>query len=452
MPSKRLDNETSPITVAPTPQLRRLGRLLAGASIAVIFAATLTPQSGQPETSPLCIICGSLGGVDALLNVFLFLPLGVGLALSGARAVPALLAMLFLTAGIEVAQFFFIGGRDGNIGDVLTNVLGGTLGFALARGTTIWRRPTRHAAFALCVSWSAIWIAIQLLSSYAFAPALPTSLYYGQIARVFEHMATFDGQVLSATIDTVTVPNFGFAKTEQFHELLQNGASVGAVVIPAAPTPQIAPIVRIADDKRREIVLLGQDHSDLVFGLRTGAAGLRLRPPLFAMREVFPARGDGAKILMSDTLRLRARYATTGVEMRADSGGELRQRHLAVYPALAWILVLPGRWYVEGTRDELLFSFLLLGVSLIPLGYWSFFLLTFGRGDAAPGWTSALSVLVLLVLLAIGLALVPSAFGLPAASLGAWLAAVTGLLLGAAIGGAESQTALRNSPESFEVV
>ena len=451
MPSQRLDNETSPITVAPTPQLRRLGRLLAGASIAVIFAATLTPQSGQPETSPLCIICGSLGGVDAVLNVLLFLPLGVGLALSGARAVPALLAMLFLTAGIELAQFFFISGRDASIGDVLTNVLGGTLGFALARGTTVWRRPTRRAAFALCMSWSAIWIAIQLLSSYAFAPALPTSLYYGQIARVFEHMATFGGQVLSATIDTVTVPNFGFAKTEQFHELLQNGASVGAVVIPAAPTPRIAPIVRIADDKRREIVLLGQDHSDLVFGLRTGAAALRLRPPLFAMREVFPVRGDGATILMSDTLRLRARYATTGVEMRADSGGELRQRHLAVYPALGWILVLPAQWYVEGTRAELLFSFLLLSVSLIPLGYWVSFLVTSRRSEAAPQRTSALFALALPVLLAVGLVLAPRAFGLPSASPGAWLAAVTGLLLGAAIGGAESQSALRNSRESFVV-
>ena len=301
------------------------------------------------------------------------------------------------------------------------------------------------------MSWSAIWIAIQLLSSYAFAPALPASRYYGQIARVFEHMATFGGQVLSATIDTVTVPNFGFAKSEQFRELLRNGAPVGAMVIPAAPTPGIAPIVRVADDRRSEIVLLGQDHSDLVFGLRTGAAALRLRPPLFAMHDVFPSRGDGARILMSDTLQLRASYATTGVDMRAASGAVSRQRHLAVYPALGWILVLPARWYVEGTRGELLFSFIWLGASLIPLGYWVFFLLRSRRSDVAPQWTSALLVLpVLLVLLGVGLALAPHAFGLAAASPGAWLAAFSGMLLGAAMGGAERQSALRNSPEPFD--
>ncbi|HKC81976.1 MAG TPA: hypothetical protein VKB91_12335, partial [Gemmatimonadaceae bacterium] len=70
--------------MAPAPQVRRLGWFLAGASIILICVATLTPQSGHSETSPFCILCGSLGGVDAVLNVLLFLPFGIGLALSGA--------------------------------------------------------------------------------------------------------------------------------------------------------------------------------------------------------------------------------------------------------------------------------------------------------------------------------------------------------------------------------
>ncbi|HEY5022459.1 MAG TPA: VanZ family protein, partial [Gemmatimonadaceae bacterium] len=403
------------MTVASAPQLRRVGRFLAGASIAVILTATVTPQAGQPETNPLCIICGSFGGVDAVLNLLLFLPLGLGLALSGVRTIYALFAMLLLSASIEVTQFLFISGRDANIGDVLTNTLGGALGFALASTSTVWRDPSRRAAAVLCVTWSAIWLAVQLISSFAFAPALPASRYYGQIARIFGNMATFGGQVLSATIDTIDVPNFGYAKSEQFRELLRRGAPVSATVIPAAPTSRIAPIVRVADEEGQEIVLLGQDHSDLVFGLRTGAATLRLRPPFFAVRQAFPSRSDRARPQISDTLHLRARYAASGVEMRVDSKGATRQRNMAVYPALGWILVLPMRWYVEGTRSEIMFSLIWLCAWTLPLGYWAACFVASGENDpdrqSIFDRNALMALVIQLALLGVGLVVVPHAFG-----------------------------------------
>ena len=443
MPKQHPADGTDHTTVASAPQLRRVGRFLVGASIAVILAATVTPQSGHPETDPLCVICGSLGGVDAILNVLLFLPLGFGLALSGVRTIYALFAMLLLSAGIEVTQFFFISGRDANIGDVLTNALGGALGFALASTSTIWRDPSRRAAAALCVTWSAIWLAVQLISSFAFAPALPPTRYYGQIARIFGNMATFDGQVLSATIDSVDVPNFGYAKSAQFRELLGRGASVRATVIPAAPTSRIAPIVRVADEERQEIVLLGQDHSNLVFGLRTGAVTLRLRPPFFAVRQAFPSRSDGAGLHISDTLQLRARYAPSGVEMRVDSKGATRQRRMAVYPGLAWILVLPTRWYVEGTRNEIMFSLIWLFAWTFPLGYWLACFVASGQNDPDGQLildrNALLALVIQLALLGVGLVLVPHAFGLAQPSLGTWIAAALGLLLGAILGRAQTR-------------
>lgn len=455
MPKQRLVDGTDHITVASAPQLRRLGRFLAGASIAVILAATVTPQSGQPETNPLCIICGSFGGVDAVLNVLLFLPLGVGLALSGVRAVYALFAMLLLSASIEVTQFLFIGGRDGTIGDVLTNGLGGALGFALASSSTVWRDPSRRAAATLCVTWSAIWLAVQSISSFAFAPALPDSHYYGQIARIFGNMASFEGQVLSATIDTVDVPNFGYAKSEQFRELLRSGAPVRATVIPAGPTSRIAPIVRVADEERQEIVLLGQDHSDLVFGLRTGAGTLRLRPPLFAVRQAFPSRSDGARPQISDTLDLRARYAASGVEMRVDSKGATRQRNMAVYPTLGWILILPMPWYVEGTRSEIMFSFIWLCAWTLPLGYWVACLVAPRENDSDRHLIldryTVVALVIQLALLGVGLVLIPHAFGLAPPSLETWIAAAVGLLLGATLGQAQIRAPYRDSTEPSKV-
>ncbi len=415
--------------------------MLVVASIAAIMAATLVPQAGQPETTPLCVICGTLGGVDAVLNFLLFFPLGVGLGLSRARTSTALLTIFILSAGIELTQYFLISGRDASIGDVLTNVLGGSAGFFIAQTSHLWRRPMRTTALRLSVLWSAIWLGLQLLSSYSFAPALPDSHYYGQIARVFEHMATFGGQVLSATIDTVSVPNFGFAKTEQLHGLLERGAPVGAVVIPAGPTHGIAPIVRIADERQREIVLLAQDHSDLVFSLRTGAAALRLRQPLFVMREVFPAVGDGAQIQFSDTLDIRARYGTSVVEMWADSGDVARQRDIPVYPALGWILFFPARWYVEGTTAEVGVSLLWLGASLIPLGYWIFFVVRSKQGR--PPRERPPAFYGLLVVLGLGLVVIPFLFGMMPDSLAAWLASAGGLLVGVVLGRADRRAEAR---------
>ena len=406
--------------------------MLVVASVAAIMAATLVPQVGQPETTPLCIICGSLGGVDAVLNFLLFFPLGVGLGLVGLRPFTALIAILLLSTGIELAQFFLISGRDASIGDVLTNVVGGAAGFFIALTSGVWRRPPRSTALRLAMFWGALWLALQVASAYSFSPALPSSNYYGQIARVFEHMATFGGEVLSATIDTVSVPNFGFAKTEQLRAALRNGAPVGAIVIPAGPTRGIAPIVRIADERQREIVQLGQDHSDLVFTHRTGAAVLRLRQPIFVMREVFPAIGDGARIRYSDTLDIRARYGRSVVEMWADSGDVARQHEIAVYPALGWILFFPSRWYVEGTSAELAVSLVWLAGWLIPLGYWLFFVVRSRQGRPPGERTPAFYALA--ILLALGLVGAPFAFGMSPASLAECVAVAVGLLVGAFLG------------------
>jgi hypothetical protein len=438
MLSEPLDNHPGGRTVAPTPQLRAFGRLIAVASILVIGAATLTPHPGPAGTDPFCLICGPFGGVDAILNVVLFLPLGIGLALAGFRAVPSLLAIFFFSSGIEVAQYFVITGRDGNIGDVLTNVLGGSLGFALARRSDVWRRPSRRAALALCACWSVVWLSIQLLSSYAFTPALPASHYYGQIARTFGQMATFRGGVTNATIDTVTVPDFGYAKTRQFHESLERGNTVRAVVIPAGPTDLIAPIIRVADESQREIVILGQDHTDLVFGIRTGASTLRLRPARFGFRGVFPSGADHGAPVLADTLDLRARYRATNVEMQVDSRGKSRRVKVAIYPALGWIFLLPMQWQVEGTPAELVFGFIWMAALLIPLGCWAFFVAASEK--TAPGWSFAL-LGVVAVVLGVGIILVPRTLGLGAPTLGAFLATALGLLLGISLARTQQTTA-----------
>src|SRR5690242_2244064 len=108
-------------TVAPAPHLRRVGFVVALAAVTAIGFATLSPQPGVAGESHLCLICGALGGVSAILNILLFVPLGIGLALSGLSGKRSVILMCVLSGLIEITQLLFIPGRNSTIGDVLTN-------------------------------------------------------------------------------------------------------------------------------------------------------------------------------------------------------------------------------------------------------------------------------------------------------------------------------------------
>src|SRR2546423_15044685 len=120
-----------PSSVAHTPQVRRVGVGLATVAVAAILVLTLAPDSDRPLGEHFCLICGTFGGVDAVLNVLLFMPLGLGLAVAGTSPRRAIVSMAVLSALIELAQLLVVPGRDATIGDLLTNSIGGALGFVL---------------------------------------------------------------------------------------------------------------------------------------------------------------------------------------------------------------------------------------------------------------------------------------------------------------------------------
>ena len=231
------------MTVAPAPHVRRAGLVITFASLVAIAFATLLPSPGPAVDSHFCLVCGSLGGLNAVLNVFLFVPLGIGLALAGFTGKRAIFITCVLSALIEAAQFSMIAGRDSTIGDVLTNTLGGALGFAIGRYAASWLRPPPRIARNLAMGWATLWFAIQIISSFGVAPSLPDSQYYGQIARVFWNFEVFRGRVLTASIDGVQIPNTALADGRRVRRLLLDGATVATTVIPAEPTRDVAPVV-----------------------------------------------------------------------------------------------------------------------------------------------------------------------------------------------------------------
>ena len=421
------------MTVASTQHLRRLGLLITIVSFLVIAYATLLPEPGGPLEVHLCLICGSLGAVDAILNVLLFVPLGVGLALCGVSAKRALLIVTVVSVLIETTQFFIIPGRDATIGDVLTNTIGGTFGFVTSRYACIWLRPPPRIATVLIVAWGAIWLVIQTTAGFAFAPSIPESQYYGQLARPLgKNFAVFHGRVLAASVDDISIPNVALAESHGVRQRLLDGATVAATVIPAEPTPGIAPIVRVADADQRQIVLLAQNGADLLFSIHSGAEVLRLRPPILALPRVFPIGVLNDRAQAAALVELSGRYLSREVRLHARTSSATNGSLIPLTVSLGWTLVLPTQWFIEGTRAEVVISLIWIAVLMVPLGYWTFhFLHSFSERAVGVQILPTVFWLGSLAILGSGLGLAPEFFGLSPTPVREWLGGLAGLLLGA---------------------
>jgi hypothetical protein len=420
-------------TVALTPHLRRLGLVITIVSLAAIAFATLMPQPDDTIGSHFCLVCGLVGGVSAILNVFLFVPLGIGLALSGWSAKRALIGMGALSVLIEIAQLG-IPGRDSTLGDVLTNSLGGALGLVIGRYAFTLLRPSPRVALALCIGWSAVWLGIQTISGFGLSPAIPTTNYYGQIAPRVGNFEQFHGHVLRASIAGIGVSDTRFENNAEVRDLLLRGATVTTTVVPSSPTHGIAPIVRIADERDREMALLAQSGKDLVFGVRTGAEVLRLRPLFFAVADVFPAVLSGNTGTASDEITVGARYSAREASVNAQTARATHEHRIPIAASLGWTMVMPFQWYIEGTSTESVLSLTWVACLLIPLGYWGIAMTRASPGRHAARVRMAAVPVTLVLLLYLGLVVLPESFGVTATSFSEWLAALTGIVLGGALG------------------
>lgn len=358
--------------VAPIPHRRSIGRWLSALSVAAIALATLTPASRSGSFEPFCVICGSTGGVDAVLNLLLFMPLGLGLALIGVRPARAVQMMCAFTLAIESLQFSIVHGRDASLGDVLTNSAGGIVGYLA--GTRLERLlwPDVRMARRLTVAWTALWLAVQVVSAYAFVPAIPVSLYYGQLARDFEDGApVFGGKVVSATVATESIPDWEMANPARLRALLTRpgGALVQATLLPTGCPSGLAPIIRVAASGDREILNLSQRGSDLVFGIRTGAELLRLQRVRFQLRGAFASAC--AAPYAGERLMVMARYAPREISLRAATSSATTASSIRPRLSESWRLFLPVQTYLADNWLSIVVGASWMALLGLPFGYWS---------------------------------------------------------------------------------
>jgi hypothetical protein len=368
-----------------------------------VLVATLTPMGGRKPHISLCLVCGQRGAADVLLNVILYAPLGVAIALCGWRPPKALLAPALLSAAIECAQIW-IPGRDPSLGDVTFNTLGAALGVLAVGSSSLWLQPRPRLRRVLEVCAALGLLSVLGATGVLLRPDFPRSTYYGQWTPHLSHLAWYRGRVLSVSLGSRSLVDGPLAGSDQVRSLLMARAPLDVRSVAGPRVPALGSLFSIADDWPREIVLLGPDRGDLVVRYRTRAAAVGLDEPDLrvsgAMRRVSP--GDSLNVVV----RADGRGYCLAINGQATCG-------LGFTVGRGWALLYYPESFPRWLR-KLLDDGWMAGL-LIPLGFWSR-----GRRSA-----TLFAAAVLVTIWA-----VPRATGLLSAPPGEVAGAVVGFALG----------------------
>jgi hypothetical protein len=186
-------------SIQPPGPSRPGGWAVLGVGLAAVVLATLGPAEAGEEGWSTCLVCGSRGVADVILNLLLFVPLGVGIGMVTGRIGAAGGGALLLSLLVELAQQV-IPGRDPSLRDLVFNSLGGLGGGALVPlGAAALALPPRGAArLALLASLAAA--AVIGASGMLARPSLPDSRYFGQWTPRLGQFERYGGRLLSVSV------------------------------------------------------------------------------------------------------------------------------------------------------------------------------------------------------------------------------------------------------------
>jgi hypothetical protein len=404
----------------------------------LILVATLTPLPGQAPrsalTPPLCLVCGETGTVDVILNVALFLPLGLLLRLLGWRRALVVGCGVITTVVVETAQLLVIPGRDASPSDVITNSAGTVIGMALAENGPSLVAPTAAAALRLAIAAVGLPALVLAGTAWLLVPAPPASLWYGQHAPDLGMYEQFRGTILGATLGGHGMPVGPLRSSPELRQaFLADGPSLAALFVAGPKPPGPAPIVSVFDEQRRKVILLGQGGRWLYFETRMRSDDLRFRTLSFTVPSMpVPVVGD--------TLRMLGRVQAGRVHVTVTGPmGTVVDRY-SLSPGLGWALVSPMPRPVG--RDAPVLSMLWVAMLWVPFGYYT--RASVGRqvGDGGTerrrdGGVAPAAVLAAAAATAagIGLLVAPMMSEMPIPGPAEWLGLAAGILFGAILSG-----------------
>ncbi len=268
------------------PGRPRWTRGLTAAYLGLVLLVTLTPAPGQIAPGGPCLLCGERGLADAILNVALFLPLGLGLrgwVATGSRAVGL---CVLLSLSIELLQLA-LPGRDFSPSDVLFNGLGAAAGAGLAGGRAIWRIRRGASSPGAALALGAAVALVQLAGAWLLGADLPGGRYFAFWIPELDHLAPTDARLSEARLGGAVVPHGWVADAEAVRAALRAGAPLELSAHPGSSVNGTAGLFALYNDRQREVVLVGRDRDDLVLRRSRRSRGFLLDAPDVRLSRFF---------------------------------------------------------------------------------------------------------------------------------------------------------------------
>jgi hypothetical protein len=385
-----------------------------GAS-ALVATTTLLPAPGAAPAATLCVLCGSYGTIDFLLNVALFVPLGAALRMAGLGLGRVLVAGALGTLCIETLQLAAIPGRHASLGDLLANTAGIALGATLVEWWPTLTGPAPATAWRLTGAGSLLCCLALAVTTWALQPVHSTSRVFGQLRPSLAHYDTFAGQQRDARVNGVTIAP-GPMPIERAARLALTRAPIHVDVVArgGAPTRRPAPIAGIVTGERVVVARLDQVGTSARLVAGTRAARLGLRSPAVRVRGALADTGREV------TLRGVREPALLRLEA-SPVAGATREVRLRLTPGSGWLLLSPTDGAVGAEGGWLAAAWLAL--MFAPLAWWA-------GHTRAPGTGRVPAAIALPVGAALaGLGVVPLVIGGAVSPWYEWVAAAGALLV-----------------------
>ena len=397
-------------------RLAILGLVLASTIIAV---STLTPTASPPggiTSPPFCLLCGDAVGSDVLLNIALFVPFGLAMFALGWPWRRCIAIALATTICIELLQVRIVSGRDASLRDVLSNTIGGSLGWWLGPFVRSMTLPTARGARRLAVCWLAVLATTSWVGAWCTIPSFTAMPWWGQFA-LFSRQG-FKGRVIAAAIGDARLPidSLSDSASRFLARELVRGEGVTASVFTAAPPAEPVHLLQIADRHSTTLVGLDQERADALFFVRLRASDIGLRSPRFRLRNAIPTVAGVVAHVSGWRGRAMIRLDVTGA-------GRERRVDRRVSAHWGWAMLAPTVYSIDDWEPYLTATWIALLV--IPLGYWC---TAAGGGPAGRLFAIPMFALAALAMLIVA----PTTFGLSPGGVNEWLGVVAGGVIGRA--------------------
>lgn len=284
-----------PAEAAPHPQAGLAQVLGIFVATGLILFATLSPGTGYSSDSSgvaWCLACGAHGGTDLLVNVLLFLPLGLALGWRSTHFWRWVAAAAALSLLVETSQLLWLPGRAASVGDLIANIAGAMAG--VIAGRTQWEvAQRRRVGYVAC----AVPILSSVIGSMLFRPAaLPTARLFSQVAHEFGNTLPYPGHVTEFAVVGRPAPD---GPIENADELARHWGAGGnlleARIRDTAPASGRSQVAGLDDGSVPPPAGIWRTERLLHLQIRWQAYRLRLRGPELILGAV-PSPGDSVKV------------------------------------------------------------------------------------------------------------------------------------------------------------